>query len=524
MIIIRNITTQTDDINELKKKIEKITRKKDKKFEIYRKSIDARKEIKFNYQVLIDLDLTEKEIKKIKNAEKYKIEEYKITKQNPTKKAAIIGSGPAGLFCAYILSQQKVEVDIYERGEKIEDRIKTIEKYLEKKAPLNEESNIQFGEGGAGTYSDGKLTARSKDKRLRKVLEILKDHGAPEEIMYEQKPHVGTDILRKVIINMRKEIQKNGGRFHYSHKLEDIEIKNNKVENITINKEKIKSESYILAIGNSARDTFQKLSKKISIENKNFAVGFRIEHKRKDIDQVQYSGHTKQKNGKDLKAASYNLTYNDTEEKLSAYTFCMCPGGYVIDASSEKNRKCVNGMSYHKRDAENSNSALIVTVGEEIYGKNPLDGIKFQRKIEEKAYKLGEGKIPVQRLEDFIKNQKTTKLGNISPSVKPDYTLTNLREIYPEKINQMIIKATQNMGKKLKGFDNKDAILSGVEVRTSSPVRLKRDENHKSENIENLYVIGEGSGYSGGIVSSAIDGIKTAEKLLNRKIWQKKKI
>lgn len=516
MIIIRNIIQDTDDIGKLKKRVGKLIRKNNFDFEVYRKSIDARKGIKFNFQVLVDLDLSEKEIKKIKGASRYEAEEFKVEKNNPEKEVTIVGSGPAGLFCAYILSREGVKVNVYDRGEKIEDRVKTIEDFLENKKSLNPESNIQFGEGGAGTYSDGKLTARSKDKRVREVLNIFRKHGAPEDIMYDQKPHVGTDILRDVIISMRKEIERNGGNFHFSHKLEDIEIKDNNVTTAKVNGKNIESPSYVLALGNSARDTFEMLSNRIKIENKNFAVGFRIEHKRKDIDNSQYNGQHFQKNGKALPAATYNLTYNDKELELGAYTFCMCPGGYVIDASSEKGRKCVNGMSYHDREAENSNSALIVTVDSTIYGEELLDGMNFQRKIEEKAYRIGEGKVPVQKLEDFIENKETKKLGRIKPSVKPAYKLSNMRSIYPEEINQMIIRATEYMGKRLKGFDAKDAILSGVEVRTSSPVRLLRDENNKSLGIDNLYVIGEGSGYSGGIVSSAIDGIKTAEKLLNR--------
>lgn len=517
MIIIRNIIQENDDIGELRKKIAKLIKRNDFDFEIYRKSIDARKGIKFNFQVLVDLDLSDKEIKKIKGADRYLVEDYQVEVHNPLEEVSIIGAGPAGLFCAYILSREGVKVHIYDRGEKMEDRVKTIKEFLEGKRDLDPESNVQFGEGGAGTYSDGKLTARTKDKRLREVLTIFVKHGAPEDIMYEQKPHVGTDLLRDVIISMRKEIEKNGGVFHFSHKLEDIKIEDNKAISAKINGEEKQSPAYILALGNSARDSFEMLSKKIPMENKNFAVGFRIEHKREDINLAQYSGHTCQSNGKVLPAATYNLTYNDKDLDMGAYTFCMCPGGQVIDASSELKRKCVNGMSYHARDAENSNSALIVTVDEKIYGENLLDSIKFQRKVEEMAYELGEGKIPVQRLEDFIENRPTRKLGKISPSVKPAYKLTNMRKIYPEEVNEMIIKATRHMGKRLKGFDDKDAILSGVEVRTSSPLRLIRDKDNKSEGLTNLYVIGEGSGYSGGIVSSAIDGIKTAEKILNRK-------
>lgn len=516
MIIIRNIIQETDEIDKLKEKLKKIINKDNFNFEIYRKSIDARKGIKFNFQVLVDIDLSEKEIKKIKGAERYIAEEYKVEVNNPPKEVSIIGSGPAGLFCAYILSKNGVKVHIYERGQAVEDRIKTIEDFLEGKE-LNLESNVQYGEGGAGTFSDGKLTARTKDKRIREVLNIFRKHGAPEEIVYDQKPHIGTDLLRNVIISMRKEIEKNKGEYHFSNKFEDIEIKDKKVNFIIVNGKKKISNSYVLALGNSARDSFETLSKKIKMENKQFAVGFRIEHRRESINDSQYKGHSFQKNGKKLPAASYNLTYNNKDLNMGAYTFCMCPGGYVIDASSENNRKCVNGMSYHSRDGENSNSALIVTVDENIYGKELLAGIKFQREIEEKAFSLGKGKVPVQRVEDFIKDKETEKFGKIKPTVRPYYEKTNMRSIYPEIINKMIIEAIESMGQKLKGFDDSDAILTGVEVRSSSPVRLVRDQCNKALGIDNLYVAGEGSGYSGGIVSSAIDGIKTAEYILSKK-------
>lgn len=516
MIIIRNIIIERDDKNELQKKVDKLLRRKDVKFEIYRKSIDARKNIKFNFQVLVDLDLSEKEIKKIKGADFYEKEDFKPEINNPPKEVDIVGAGPAGLFCAYILSENGVKVNIYERGEKVEDRVNTVNSFMNGQE-LNPESNIQFGEGGAGTFSDGKLTARSKDKRVRLVLDIFRERGGPEEIMYEQKPHIGTDILKNVIINMRKTIEKNGGQYHFSNRLSNIDIENKKLKSFTVNEKVRESDSLVLALGNSARDSFEMLSEKISMENKQFAVGFRIEHKRKMIDTAQYNGKLESIDGKKLPPASYNLTYNNKEKNMGAYTFCMCPGGYVIDASSEKNRKCVNGMSFHKRDGENSNSALIVTIDERFYGNNLLDGMRFQREIEEKTYKLGEGKIPVQRLEDFISNKESKSFGKIKSSLGRDCKLSNLREIYPEEINEMIIEAVKYMGRKLKGFDDNDAILSGSETRSSSPVKLLRDENNQAENIKNLYFCGEGSGYSGGIVSSAIDGIKTAEKILSRK-------
>lgn len=516
MIIIRNIILESDNPDKLRQKISKLINKKDFDYEIYRKSIDSRKGIKFSYQVLVDIDPSDKELKRIKNADRFEFRQSNIKINNPPKEVSIIGAGPSGLFTAYVLAQNGVKVKVYERGEAIEDRIKTIENF-KKTGKLNPESNIQFGEGGAGTYSDGKLTARSKDPRVRMVLETFHKHGAPDDIMIDAKPHIGTDLLRDVIINMREEIKANGGEFYFSHHLDDINLSDQSVENIIVNGKKIKSEAYVLAVGHSARDTFEMLSDKISMENKNFAVGFRIEHKRQTINDAQYNGKKSDIEGNLLPAASYNLSYNDKESGLSAYTFCMCPGGYVVNASSEENMTCVNGMSYHDRDGENSNAAIIVTIGEEIYGNNLLDGMRFQRKIEEKTYKLTEGDVPVQKFVDFKENKETTELGTIKPSVESAYKLANLRGIYPAAIDKMVIKAVDYMGNRLSGFSDNDAILSGVETRSSSPIRMIRDEENKSKDISNLFVIGEGSGHSGGIVSSAVDGIKTAEAILSRK-------
>lgn len=516
MIIIRNIILESDNKDKLRAKIAKLIRRRDFEYEIFRKSIDSRKGIKFNYQVLVDIDLPDKEIKKIKGAESFAYKDFSIEINNPPEEVAIVGSGPAGLFCAYILALNGVKVKVIERGEPIEDRIKTIENF-KKTGKVNPESNIQFGEGGAGTYSDGKLTARSKDPRVRLVLETFHEHGAPDDILIDSKPHIGTDLLRDVIVNMRKEIIGNGGEFLFSHNMDDIAIDDGKVSNLTINGDILTSDSYVLALGHSARDSFEMLADKIKIENKNFAVGFRIEHKRKTINDAQYNGKETDKDNNPLPAASYNLSYNDREKGLSAYTFCMCPGGYVVNASSEEGELCVNGMSYHARDGENSNSAIIVTVGEEVYGKNILDGMRFQREIEAKAYKLGSGKVPVQRYIDYKNNKATEEFGHIKPSIEGYYQNRNLRGLYPEEIEAMIIEAVENWGKKIKGFNDDDAILSGVETRSSSPIKMIRDGENKAEGIENLYVIGEGSGFAGGIVSSAIDGIKTAEYILKRK-------
>lgn len=505
MIIIKNISLQSDDSGKLYQKLKKILKRDNFNWEIYRKSIDARKGISYNFQVLVDVEISDRELGKIKGAERYSEENFEIQVKNPPKKVAIVGSGPAGLFCAYILSSYGVKVNVYEQGEPVEDRIKAIEKYLET-GELNVNSNIQFGEGGAGTFSDGKLTARSKDKRVREVLKIFREHGAPKEIMYDSKPHIGTDILQNVIISMREKIKENGGEYHFSHKFQDMEVGEN-INSIIINNSKVFADRYVLALGNSSREAFEFLSKKIEMENKPFAVGFRIEHKRADIDFAQY------KVKRELPSASYQLSYNDKEIGKSAYTFCMCPGGYVVDSSSELGKTCVNGMSYHSRDGENSNSALIVTIDKNTFGEDVLAGMNFQREIESKTYELGKGNIPVQRLGDFIENRVTEEFGAITPSTAK-YVKANLRGIYSGEIEEMIINATKYMGKRLKGFDTEDAILSAAETRSSSPVRMLRDENLKSIGFDNLYVIGEGSGYSGGIVSSAIDGIKAAENIL----------
>jgi len=515
MIIIRNIILESDNENKLRAKIAKLIRKDNFDFEIYRKSIDSRKGIKFSYQVLVDIDPTDKELKRIKNADRFEFKKANIEVKNPPNEVIIIGSGPSGLFTAYVLAKNGVKVKIYERGEAIEDRINTIEKF-KNSGILNPESNIQFGEGGAGTYSDGKLTARSKDPRVRLVLETFHKYGAPYDIMIDAKPHIGTDLLREVIINMREEIEELGGEFYFSHKMEDLKIKDGKVEEVVINSNRYKSGAYVLALGHSARDSFEMLSDKISMENKNFAVGFRIEHKRETINNAQYNGKNTDIEGSILPAASYNLSYNDKKNGLSAYTFCMCPGGYVVNASSEEGMTCVNGMSYHARNGENSNSAIISTVGEEVYGHKLLDGMRFQREVEKKTYKLGKGSVPVQRFIDYKNNRTSESYGSIKPSLESSYKLTNLRGLYPKEIESTLIKAIDYMGNKINGLDDEDAILSAAETRSSSPIRMLRDKENKSINIDNLYVIGEGSGYSGGIVSSAVDGIKTAEKILSR--------
>lgn len=480
---------------------------------INKKSLDARKKESIYYVYEVDVEVVnEKEIlKKIKKDvlltpnEEYQFKLMGNKKLN--NRLIIVGSGPAGLFCAYFLAKYGYKPIIIERGEKIESRVKTVNEFWNS-GKLNLESNVQFGEGGAGTFSDGKLNTLVKDKKYRnkKVLEIFASCGAPKEIVYLNKPHIGTDLLRRVIINMREEIIKNGGTFYYNTCLTDLVIENNQLKKVEINHNKIiPCENLILAIGHSARDTFKMLYKhNLKMTSKPFAVGVRVEHFQKMIDYNQYGIENSI-----LKPAEYKLTFT-TPKKRGVYSFCMCPGGYVVNASSENGRLAINGMSNHKRDSENANSAIVVTVSAKDYGYHPLAGIEFQKSLEQKAYKCGNGNIPIQLFDDFINNRKSSKLGDIKPIFKGNYSLANLNEIYPDYINEALKEAMLSFDKKIKGFAGKDVILAGCESRTSSPIRIERDENLMAS-VKGIYPIGEGAGYAGGITTSAIDGIKCAE-------------
>ena len=509
------IPISLDNDEYIKKKISKllnISKEEIIDYKILKKSIDARDKnnILFIYEFALNLK-NENKINLSKNISEYIETEYEFTKEKDLKERPIIvGSGPAGLFCAYMLASVGCKPIILERGEKIEDRVKTVEDFFETNK-LNPESNIQFGEGGAGTFSDGKLNTLTKDKlnRHKKVFEIFVENGAPEEIMYLNKPHIGTDILRNVIINMRNKIISFGGEFKYNSKVTNLIIEDNKIKGVEINnKEKTYSNIVVLAIGHSARDTFYMLNdNNVSMKPKNFAIGLRIEHPREMIDKSQYGDSYKM-----LDPASYKLTYQ-TKNNRSVYSFCMCPGGYVVNASSEENKLCVNGMSNYKRDEKNSNSAIVVNVTTDDFNNELFGGIELQRKLEEKAYIAGKGKIPVQLYKDFKDNIKSTKLGEITPNTKGEYTLSNLNNILPEYISESIKEAMPVFGRRIKGFDREDAILLGIEARTSSPVVIVRNEDLMSS-VEGLYPCGEGAGYAGGITTAAIDGIKIAEKIV----------
>lgn len=505
---------------ELREKIERTLRIRPEElieYSIEKQSIDARKKPQIFYVYTIHASvLQEKKVFKKVHSKNITIVEKKVyqfpfhAESIPADRPVIIGSGPAGLFCAYMLAEHGFAPILLERGKAIEERKKDVDSFWET-GKLNPESNVQFGEGGAGTFSDGKLNTLVKDPsgRNRKVLEIFVKEGAPEEILYVNKPHIGTDLLMNVVKNMRKTIQSNGGEVRFESKVTELCITDGQICGVVINKEQfLPAKSVILAIGHSARDTFEMLwEKQICMEAKSFAVGVRVEHPQKLINYAQYQLELP----KTLPAASYKVTAQLSNGR-GVYSFCMCPGGYVVNASSEEGRLAVNGMSYHSRAGENANSAIIVTVTPKDYGSDhPLAGMEFQRKLEEKAFHLAQGKIPVQRYEDFCKNRATDSFGTVHPSMKGNYAPANVREILPEIVAASIEEGIRCFDQKLQGFADPDALLSGVESRTSSPVRISRDPSTMEGSVKGLYPCGEGAGYAGGITSAAMDGIRMAE-------------
>lgn len=490
-------------------------------FTILRRSLDARKKndilFVYNIKVLVEDEniVIKKRIKGVELFLEKNSGDFSSYEFDKDKRIAIVGFGPAGMFAALKLSSLGIKVTVFERGEEVDKRIKSIRRF-EEEGILNTESNIQFGEGGAGTYSDGKLTNRKKDIKGRWLFEELVKAGAPEEIMYVHNPHIGTDKLVDVVKNIRKEIISKGSKVLFDSKVRNIEEENNQIK-LTIGEETSIFDYVILAIGHSSRDTIEMLyNNKFDIAQKPFAVGLRIEHKQSVINEAQFG---KNHNNEKLGAAEYKLTHQ-TKNSKGVYTFCMCPGGYVVPSASEENMLCVNGMSEYKRDNVNANSALLVTVNEEDFKSgHPLAGIEFQRDLERRAFDLGGGNYfaPVQTVADFLNDKISSKLGSVSPSYSIGYKFANLRSLFSKDINDAFTESIPRLGNKLKGFDLSDSILTGVESRSSSPVRINRDNiTLESLSIKNLYPSGEGAGYAGGIVSSAIDGIKVAEKIMEK--------
>lgn len=519
MIRINNLKIRKDISNE---KVFEIAIKKNNinpndivEWHISRKSIDARKKDDVHYTFSIDLKLrNENKYKKFTKVKEINIREIKVNNLE-NKKPIIIGAGPSGLFAALTLIQHGLAPIVIEQGDSVEKRKATVETFL-KEGKLNPLSNVQFGEGGAGTFSDGKLTTGINSPFCKKVLQEFVNFGAPEQILYLSKPHIGTDNLIYIIKNMREYIISKGGTFLFNTKVVDFKIKSKQIQSVLCKNnsktQEIEATHVILAIGHSSRDTFEKLYEKgINMEAKNFSVGVRIEHLQENINKAQYGEITKL----NLPPAEYKLAYHSPNGR-SCYTFCMCPGGVVMASSSEKNTIVTNGMSYFLRDGKNANSAVLVNVVPDDFASNsPLAGIYFQKDLEEKAFNLGGSNYfaPVQRLEDFINNQKSTFIGTVKPSYLPGVTLSNLNEILPKFVSDTLKEGIEYFDKKLNGFADPDSILTGVETRSSSPVRIIRDENLVS-NITGLYPCGEGAGYAGGIMSAAVDGIKCAIAVL----------
>lgn len=525
-IRINNINLSIDEPKELvKKKAAKELRIKEDEiinYTIIKESIDARKKdnIKFNYCIDVNCNGEKRILAKAK-CKDAKIEEKEFEEKTPhgTKKMnsrpVVIGFGPAGIFSALTLAQQGYKPIVFERGEDAETRTKTVESFWKGKCDINLESNVQFGEGGAGAFSDGKLTTRIKDKRCRFVLKELVEAGAPEEIMYEGKPHVGTDILKDVVMNIREQIKSLGGEVHFNSRLESINVKDGVLQSIVVNGSEIPCEALILAIGHSSRDTYEMLHRQgIFMESKAFAIGVRIEHPQEIINVSQYGKFAHHPR---LKAADYRLTYQSKLTNRGVYSFCMCPGGVVVAAASEEKRLVSNGMSYHARDLENANSALVVTVGpDDFEGSSPLKGMEFQRHYESLAYNLGGGsyKAPVQLVGDFLKDQKSTKIGKVNPSYTAGYELRELKNCLPSYVVDTLKEGITVFDNRIKGYAMNDAVLTGIETRTSAPVRITRNENLESISSKGLYPAGEGAGFAGGIISAAVDGIKVAEKII----------
>lgn len=501
-----------------------------KDLHIRRRSIDARhQDVKFIYSVECDIRSGEKYLKGKRYDFVTRPDDtlYKIPKATDRKRPVIAGFGPAGIFCAYIFVLAGYKPVVLERGSRVDIREKKVNEFWHG-GSLNPDTNVQFGEGGAGAFSDGKLNTLIKDKtgRNRFVLETLARFGAPVNITYDSKPHLGTEVLHRVISSMRDFLLENGADIRFDTTLTDIHIDKGAVTGVTVRENGISSEIeadyLVLAIGHSARDTFDMLrDRSVVLEPKPFAVGFRIEHPRSFIDSRQFGIYADR-----LPAADYKFTYQ-TDSGRGVYTFCMCPGGYVINASSEEGYLAVNGMSYSMRDGENSNSAVVVTVNPDDYGEgdDPLKGVRFQRELEKKAYHAGGGLIPVQRFGEyargfgisFTEGEETGAFGGYEPCSGGGHVFTDIGDILPFDLNLSLIRGIMSFGSKMPGFAAYDACLSAVESRTSSPVRILRDRTGESAGVRGLYPCGEGAGYAGGITSAAMDGIFIAEQIIERR-------
>lgn len=496
----------------------KISASKVRKLKIVRRSVDARKkpDIRIVYTIDVTVDGNEKKIlhnARCKRASIAPVSYYKVPKPKglPKQRPVVVGFGPAGMFAALILAINGLCPIVLERGEDAATRHEKVEHFFAT-GQLDTKSNIQFGEGGAGTFSDGKLNTGVNNPRIGWILEQFVKAGAREDILFDTKPHVGTDVLLTVVQNIRQRIISLGGEVRFNSQVTHIYRENNQITGLQINgTEELSCDRVIFAIGHSARDTFRMLqSMQIPLEAKPFAMGVRIEHLQEDIDKAQYGRHDPV-----LPPADYKLVRHLENETV--YTFCMCPGGYVVAAASEEGRCVTNGMSYADRDGVNANAALLVTLNPKDFpGGDALSGMYWQEEIEETAFRIGGSNYhaPAQLVGDFLKKQPSTGPGKVQPTYRPGVTWCDLHEVLPEKITRALSEALPQLEGNLKGFAAADSVLTAPETRSSSPVKIPRDETKQSVGLKGLYPAGEGAGYAGGIMSAAIDGLLCAEAML----------
>lgn len=518
--------SQEEFVQGVAKKL-KIPQEAIKDFRLVRKALDARLKKNNNgltYVYTVDLQLERGEKELVNRLGNPDLKLYQPVEVPPltqgqsalTARPIVVGAGPAGIFAALTLASYGYRPLILERGREVAARTGDVARFWQE-GNFCPESNVQYGEGGAGTFSDGKLTTRINDPRISRVLEAFVAAGAPGEILYLHKPHIGTDKLRLVVQNLRQEILKQGGEIRFQTKVTDLIIEHGQVNGVVINnEEEIKSPIVVLATGHSARDIYRLLFKKgAALTAKPLAVGVRVEHPQKLIDEAQYgkfAGHPK------LGAADYQLVYKNQEMDRAAFSFCMCPGGWVVAAASEEKGVVTNGMSDYSRDTGVANSALVVSVSPKDFpGDDPLAGIRFQEKMEQKAYSLGGGnhQAPAQTVGDFLAGGAASDLDSLDlATYKPGVNPANLHQCLPAYVSEMLEQGMADFGRKIKNFDLPQAVLTGVETRTSAPVRIIRGDDYQSPDVAGLYPAGEGAGYAGGIISAAIDGIRTAEAII----------